>query len=147
MLNNQDSIRYRNVLSKKYRFHYKDMEKAIEDFMTKVSELKATVKGPLLYSLNNLPMDEMMNVEFFMPVKEDFIDTKEIMDFHSYYNIENMISQSLYNNVEQNTELVYRIMLDYIEEHDLEQVTPIFHVMSGDRSFPYVFIKIGVSEK
>lgn len=87
-----------------------------------------------------------MNVEFFMPVKEDFIDNKEIMDFHSYYNIENMISQSLYNNVEQNTELVYRIMLDYIEEHDLEQVTPIFHVMSGDRNFPYIFIKIGVSE-
>lgn len=46
MINNQDSIRYRNVLSRKYRFHYSDMNKAIEDFMEKLSELKATGKGP-----------------------------------------------------------------------------------------------------
>ncbi|NLM35634.1 MAG: DUF5085 family protein [Clostridiales bacterium] len=147
MINNQDSIRYRNVLSRKYRFHYSDMNKAIEDFMEKLSELKATGKGPFFYSLNNVPMDEIMNVEFFMPVREDYVDTKDIMEFHSYFSIENMISHSIYDKVEQNTELVYRLLLDYIEENELQQVTPIFHVMSGDRSFPYIFIKIGVSEK
>lgn len=88
-----------------------------------------------------------MNVEFFMPVREDYVDTKDIMEFHSYFSIENMISHSIYDKVEQNTELVYRLLLDYIEENELQQVTPIFHVMSGDRSFPYIFIKIGVSEK
>lgn len=121
MINNQDSIRYRNVLSRKYRFHYSDMNKAIEDFMEKLSELKATGKGPFFYSLNNVPMDEIMNVEFFMPVREDYVDTKDIMEFHSYFSIENMISHSIYDKVEQNTELVYRLLLDYIEENELQR--------------------------
>ncbi|MGF7046817.1 hypothetical protein J2T13_001319 [Paenibacillus sp. DS2015] len=34
--------------------------------------------------------------------------------------------------------------MDYIEHHKLRQVTPIFHIISGDRSLQYVFIKIGI---
>ncbi|MDX8360754.1 DUF5085 family protein [Cytobacillus sp. IB215316] len=147
MINHNDSIRCTNVISRKYRFHYKEMEAALSDFTNDVVKLNATIKGPLFYSLNNIPKDEIMNVEFFMPVKEDKVDIYDDMLFQSYFNIENTISICIHNEFETNTEVGYKILFDYMEQKHLRQVTPIFHVMSGDQTMQYVFIKIGVTQE
>lgn len=144
MVNPNDSIRYTNVISRKYSFHYDDMELGMKDFINDIMKHNVSLKGPLFYSINNIPMDKIINVEFFMPIKEDKVTLMEDMSFHSYFSIENMISYSLYSNFETDTELVYRILIDYMKENKLNQVTPIFHVISGDRTLQYAFIKIGV---
>lgn len=145
MVNPKDSIKYTSVISRKYRFHYKDMEQYLSDFMNDVMKLKATIKGPLFYSLNNIPMDEVMNVEFFMPVHEDYLDVPEDMYFHSYFFIDKMISTCDLANYEASTEAAYGELLHYMESNYLRQATPIFHILSGDRSLPYLFIKMGTS--
>jgi len=147
MINPSDSIKFRNVISKRYRFYYKDMEEVMEQFLNDIDRKKATVKGPLFYSLNNVPMDKIMNVEFFMPIEEEKIEIDEDMFFQSYFSIENMVSISMYDNFETNTEIAYRVLLDYIDDNKLKQVTPIFHVISGDRTMQYVFIKMGVTQE
>lgn len=140
-----DSIRYTNVISKKYRYHYKETSDIMKGFLEDIIATGANIKGPLFYSINNVPMDEMVNAEYFMPVHEDRVPVPEDMLFHSYFNIEDMITYCVYDEFEAKTELAYGILLQHIEHNQLRQTTPIFHVISGDHSQQYVFIKIGVA--
>lgn len=144
MINPNDSIKVKNVLSRKYVFHYDEMDTHLEDFMNDVFKHSEEIRGPLFYSINNVPKDEMTNVEFFMPVEDDTVHLMEDMHFQSYFTIENMISICVHNNFEASTEIAYRLLFEYMEENYLRQVTPIFHVLSGDETLPYLFIKIGV---
>lgn len=143
MINPNDSIRFKNVVSKKYSFYYEDMDKAIEEFLDNICEKGAVAKGPLFYSLNNIPMDKMMNVEFFMPIEQDKFEVDNGVYFHSYFSIENMVSIYICDNFEKNTEVAYAALLNYIDENKLKQVTPIFHVILGDETMRYAAIKIG----
>lgn len=147
MIDSNDSIRYTNVVSKRCRFHYKDIDEVIKSFLEELVNQKLTVKGPLFYSINNVPMDEIVDGELFMPIQEDDMELKEDMNFHSYFSIEGMISICINTQFERLTEVAYRVLLDYIEDNKLSQATPIFHIISGDRSLQYVFIKIGVYKK
>lgn len=139
-----DSIRYTNVISKRYRYHYRDMNEVMESFINDVVKANGTVKGPLFYAIHNVPLDEMLNAEFFMPVYEDRVDLQDDMKFHSYFNIEGMVTYCVFDQFETSTEAAYGILMQYMETSGLRQTTPIFHVVSGDQSQPYIFIKIGI---
>lgn len=89
----------------------------------------------------------MVNAEFFMPIEEDSMEGMKEMYFHSFYAIENMLSICLYDDFEKNTEIDYHMLLDYMEQNNLRQITPFFHAIAGDETFQYVFIKMGVSDK
>ncbi|XID94304.1 DUF5085 family protein [Paenibacillaceae bacterium WGS1546] len=145
MINSNDAIRYTNVVSKKYRFHYLEMKAVLKDFLEAIVRQRATIKGPLFYSINNVPTDEWIAGEFFMPIMEDEIELADELSFHSYFYIESMISHRLFTRFEALTEVSYRMLLDFIELQNLIQATPIFHVLSGDESLMYVTIKIGVA--
>lgn len=147
MIHLDDSIRYTNVISRRDRFHWQEMEGRLKAFVQELLDAGATLKGPLFYSINNVPMDEYVNTELFMPVHEygNTLSLPSDMRIHSYYAIESMISCCLMHSFETATELGYRILLDYIEQNGLTQTTPIFHVLSGDRSLNYVYIKVGAS--
>lgn len=147
MVTENDRLQYRNVLSRKYQFYYKDFEQNLTDFMKDIEKLNVTIKGPLFYSLNNVPMDEVMNVEFFLPVEEHFVHAPKDMTFHSYFSIDQMISTVDLTSYEASTEVAYAKLLHYIEQKQLTQTTPIFHVLAGDQSLQYVLIKIGVGQR
>ena len=91
--------KFANVLSRKYRYHYLDMNEVLEDFLHDVGSLKATVRGPLFYSIHNVQHDEIVNAEFYMPMKEDWIEPPDDIRFHSYFSIENMVSLCIAENV------------------------------------------------
>ncbi|ADU31802.1 DUF5085 family protein [Evansella cellulosilytica] len=145
MINPMDSIRYKNVVSKRYQVYYRDLDSVIEEFVTEIVEQEGTLKGPLFYSLNNIPLDEIMQIELFMPIEEDDMALLDGQYFHSYFSVEDMISLCLFDEFETKTEIAYRALIDYIEEQQLKQITPIFHVVSGDETLQYMFIKIGVT--
>ena len=63
MINPKDHIRYMNVVSRKYRSHYQDFDAALKDFMEELISINVTLKGPLFYSINNVPMEELVNFE------------------------------------------------------------------------------------
>lgn len=144
MINPNDSIRFTNVVSKRYRFNYRDMDKAMVEFRNEIDKRGVSAKGPLFYSLNNVPTDKMMNVEFFMPIEQHRFETDEDIYFHSYFGVDNMISISVYANFEKNTQIAYAALLNFINENKLKQVTPIFHVILGNETMEYVVIKVGV---
>lgn len=146
MVNPNDSIRFRNVISKRYKLYNKDIAEVMEAFLTEVSKININIKGPLFYSINDVPNNDIMEMEFFISIKEDKAEVYDDMDFHSYFSIENMISESIFEDFEKNTEITYAILNKYLKQNKLIQVTPIFHVISGDQTLQYALIKIGVSE-
>ena len=145
MINPHDYIRYKNVISRRYQFHYDEMNQVMADFEKDVRKLNVTLNGPLFYSINNVPMDEILLAEFFMPIEEEQIEVMDDMYFHSYFSIEDMVSLSIFDQFETKTEMAYAALFQYIEENDARQVTPIFHTVLGDETFPYMFIKIGIA--
>jgi len=140
-----DSIQYSNVVSKTYCFHYNEISKTIERFIQEIIQAKATIKGPLFYSINHVPMEEMVAAEFFMPVFEDRIELEEEMHFHSYYHIEDMITFNIHEQFETATEAAYDALMDFMDKNQLQQTTPIYHILAGEDSLQSVFIKVGIA--
>ncbi|WP_062239459.1 DUF5085 family protein [Fictibacillus sp. FJAT-27399] len=144
MIAEDQSIAYTNVVSKEYYFHYSDMENAIEDFIAEIENANLTIKGPLFYALKNIPTDENMYIEMFMPVRESKIPSSDSIMFRSYYYVDDMLMKRFTGNYEKLTEYVYAEMLQYMDEHNLNLASPIYHIFNGDESLQYVDIKISV---
>lgn len=147
MVNPEASIRYSNVISRRYVVHYKKMGEAIDDFISDLEKIKVNFVGALFYSLNNVPRDEILNIDLFMPVLEDNPDIMDDMYFYSYYSVERMISINIFKNFENDAQAAYAVLFEYMEENNLKQVTPIFHVFLGDSNNRFVSIRIGVIDE
>lgn len=147
VINPHDNLQASNVLSRMYTFYYEEWQLHLSQFLEEVGALDVSVKGPIFYSLNNVPADGVVKAEFFVPVEEDRPPVAEGIVFRSYFGIDSMISVWLHADFETRAEKAYARLIYYIETNGQKQVTPIFHVISGDREFPYMCIKIGVENK
>lgn len=142
----KDNMRYERVLSKNYEFHYKDMKEYLQQFLEEVKALGVHPSGPLFYALNNVPRDERMKVEFFIPVKEE-VDTKGKMKFHSYYSVENMMSMRILNDFEEKTGEAYSAMTKFMNASEMNQITPPYHIIDRAGEYQFVTLKIGYMKK
>lgn len=143
MINLCDSIRYQNVVAKNYYFHYSNMTEVVKDFYSMLKQNHLHPKGSLFYAMHNVPLDENMEITFFMPIREYEIPDIKNVTFYSYYDIEGMMSTVVYDDPMTHMEEGYGRLVYYMQEHNLKQVTPIYHVIKGDKEFSYVEIKIG----
>ncbi|MDN4525896.1 DUF5085 family protein [Fictibacillus fluitans] len=144
MIAEDQSIAYTNVVSKEYFFHYSEMELVIEDFISEIGEANLSIKGPMFYALKNIPKDENMYIELFMPVHEDKIPATESLMYRSYYYVDDMLMKRFTGNYETLTEFVYAELLQYIVDNNLNLASPIYHVFGGDESIQYVDVKVSV---
>lgn len=138
----KDSIHYERVVSKNYEFYYKELGKYLENFLAQVTDAGAHPNGPFFYALNNVPKEERMKVEFFLPVREE-IETGNRMKFHSYYSVEQMMSMRIRNDFAERTQEAYSAMMNYMDAAELIQVTPFFHIIDRVGSQNFVTIKAG----
>lgn len=145
MINPSDSIEYTNVISRKYSTKFGYIDALIKEFLDDIGKLNVSVRGPLFYSIINFDKNETMEIEIFMPVKEDYVNVMDDMYFHSYYSVEDMVSCSIYSDFENTTKEAYKMIADYISKNNLKQVTPIYHIVSGDRTLQYVIVKVGAA--
>nr|WP_286181020.1 hypothetical protein [Bacillus sp. ISL-37] len=53
----------------------------MKDFINDIAQQKVSIRGPLFYSINNVPLDEVISGEFFIPIREDSIDLWKINSF------------------------------------------------------------------
>ncbi|MDN4074101.1 DUF5085 family protein [Fictibacillus terranigra] len=144
MIAEDQSITYSNVVSKEYFFHYSEMEDVIKDLLSEIAKVHLTIKGPMFYALKNIPTDENMYIELFMPVHEDKIPSSESLTFRSYYYVDEMLMKRFTGNYETLTEFVYAELFQYMVDNKLNLASPIYHIFGGDESIQYVDVKISV---
>lgn len=127
----QDAFQAQNVLRKRKTFHITELKEELDAFLTAVETAGAHPSGPLVYSLNNVPEDGNMDIEFFLPVEEDYIEI-EGMRFSSYFEIDNIILTAIDRDYEELTKEAYARLLWTLEQNDRELNTPFYHVLPDD---------------
>ena len=90
---NENIFEARNVIKKRKTFHVSQMRNELDAFMTAIYEAGGHPAGPIVYSLNNVPYEGNMDIEFFLPLEEEFLEVKG-MKFSSYFEYYNGNSKS-----------------------------------------------------
>jgi len=140
-------IAHRNVVSKYYRFLPEEITAAFDDLDTILEKNHYHTNGNLFFSINSDPTEEIMTAEVFVTVDEDnfTIETDEQLFFKSYFSIYPMIMTRITENVEEQSQVKYWELMDYIKKHGLKQRTPVFVEYKQSHSGKnYVEMSIGV---
>lgn len=137
-----ERLAYQNVVSSRTRFHYSEMLERLESFVTDVSASGYDPKGPLFYSLNNVPIDETADIEMFLPVQQDSPASEGGLHFHSYFEVSPLVRGVVEGDFESQTERVYAQLLATLEMNDLTINSAFFHVLQRD-VVPYSLVLVG----
>lgn len=141
-----ETIEYRNVVMSTYDIHVSQFEMALEDFNEKLTDAHLTVKGPLFYALYNIPFDERMLIDIYMPVEQSNVPKDTDLTFQSYFYIDQMLMTRVKGQFEANTEKAYDELFRHVMENGYKISSPIFHILRGDDEMQWVEIKIKVFE-
>ena len=128
---NSDVFEARNVIRKRKTFPISQMRTELNSFMTTIEAAGGHPSGPLVYSLNNVPYDGTMDIEFFLPLEEDYLEV-EGMAFSSYFEINHVIMVSIDHDYEALTKEAYARLLWTLDQNNQELNTPFYHVLSAD---------------
>lgn len=137
-----EQLAYQNIVSRRATFHYNKLGEHLESFLSDVVSCGGTPKGACFYSLNNVPMDETTDMEFFVPLRQSFLDTDAGLLFHSYFEVSPLAQTVITGEIEQRTEYAYAQLLDTLQTRNLEINTPFFHTFPDDGA-PYVSVYLG----
>ena len=142
----EEKIAFQNVVSQRKKFHYKKMGKEFQHFVSSIVDSGYTLKGPYFYSLNNTPIDEIVDIEMFFPIYENIFDTYKFPQFsyNSYFEIGPVFKNIVTENFEKNTEQIYAELIATLEINNLEVNTPFFHILPEDGT-KYIKIFLGYS--
>lgn len=138
----REKLAYQNVVSSRATFHYSEMAEHFDGFTARIAAKGYEPKGPFFYSLNNVPMDEMVDIEMFLPILQDTFSAEEGLQFHSYFEVSPLVRGIVKGDFENQTERVYAQLLVTLEANELEINTPFFHLVQRDVS-PYALIFVG----
>ena len=137
-----EKLAYQNVVSRRAKFHYSKLGEQLESFVSDVVRVGGTPRGPYFYSLNNVPLDEITDIEFFLPIQESVLRPDQGMQFHSYFEICPLAAGIVKGDVESQTELVYAQLLAALDSRGLVINAPFFHAFPSDRS-KYASVYLG----
>ena len=137
-----EGLAYQNVVSSRAEFHYTETAEYLDRFASRISAKGYDPKGPLFYSLNNVPMDEMVDIETFLPIRQSTFPRHEDFLFHSYVDVSPLLRGIVKGEFEEQTEAVYTQLLATLEANDLEINSPFYHVFQKDPS-PFVLVYVG----
>ena len=138
-------LAYQNVVSRRRRFHYGELAVQLGRFVSDVLGHGGRPRGPAFYSLNNVPLDEITDIEFFLPIREAAFAAPDGMRFHSYLEISPTVRGIVTGEVERRTEYVYAQLLAALESRGLRVNAPFFHVFPDDGS-AYATVYLGYAE-
>lgn len=129
-----DRLAFQNVVSSRAKFHYSELAARLEEFTSAIAQKGYDPKGPFFYSLNNVPMDEMVDVEMFLPIRQGTFDGGPELAFHSYFEVAPLLRGAVTGDFERRTEQVYAQLLGTLDANGLEMNSPFFHVVQNDTS-------------
>ena len=138
----EEQLAHQNVVSRRATFHYGELDARVQAFVSDVVAQGGTPTEPCFYSLNNVPMDEMTDVELFIPIIESSFAPGDGMRFHSYFEVFPTVRGTVTGDFTTRTEYVYALLLASVERRGWEVNAPFYHVFPADGS-PYVSVYLG----
>lgn len=139
-----ERIMYRNVVWHSYEIHYTDFERALDDFNDKLVHAGLSINGPLFYALHNAPLEEIMNIDFYIPVEQTYVPRDTRLLFQTYFYIDGMLMTRVKGDFQKNTEFGYEKIFTYAIENELQICSPMYHILRGDEDIQWVELKLKV---
>ena len=139
-----NKIAFQNVVRQRLSFHYSEMEEHLEQFIKGIVEAGYQFKGPFFYSLNNVPLNEVIEIELFMPISNDVFSLKGY-NFSTYFEISNLLKTIIKGDIKTLTETEYAKLIIALEKNNLEMVTPFYHVVPKN-GLEYLELLVSYSE-
>lgn len=136
-----DKISFQNVVSKRAKFYYSEMEENYKNFVSGIINEGYNLKGPYFYSLKNVPTDEMIDIEMFFPIIENIFEVEDYQ-FASYFEITPLLKTIIVGDFDNVTEQSYAELLATLEVNNLNIATPFYHVFPKNGS-KYVNLYVG----
>ena len=136
-----DRLAYQNVVRRNFRAHYSEMEAQMNDFIAGILEAGYRLKGPFFYSLNNVPLDEIVDIDLFFPIYDDFFQL-EGYEFSTYFEVKQLLKTVVTHDFQTLTEYAYALLVATIEENGLELQTPFYHILPTT-DLEYVEVLVG----
>lgn len=137
-----DRLGYQNVMSSRATFHYSELAERFDAFASMIAATGGEPKGPLFYSLNNVPTNGIVDVEMFLPIRQDAFSGEGALRFHSYFEVSPLLRGIVTGDFESQTEVVYARLLATLEANNLEMNSPFFHVLQ-EGALPYAAVYVG----
>jgi hypothetical protein len=137
-----ERLAFQNVVSTRTKFHYSELAERFDAFVSAVTVAGGQPKGPLFYSLNNVPMDAMVDIELFLSIQQSTFSSGEGFRFSSYFEVSPMLRGIVKGDFANQTEVVYAQLLAALEAEGLAINSPFFHVLQKDVS-PYALVYLG----
>jgi hypothetical protein len=142
MVNRNDFIHHKNVVSQSYLVPANRFADVMNTFFRDISEANLSIRGLPFFIM--LPQDEnKLYLKCYVPVEENDPILPEGMEFDSYFGIDKMASITVCGDVDQNSETAFKELYDYLEESELTATTPVYSVLHSDKGFKYVSYKLG----
>ncbi len=135
-------IAHRNVVSKYYHFKPEDLE-----IGSRLEKNDYHPTGDMFFSILSDPTADDMVVEIFLPIEENSFkhESDEKMLFRSYFSINPMLMTRVTDNFNEQSQVKYWELMEYINQHELEQRTPVFVEYKKTHSGKvYVEMSVGV---
>ncbi|KQL36827.1 MULTISPECIES: DUF5085 family protein [Bacillaceae] len=128
MIAENHQIAYRNVASKLYNFLPEEIDIALKDFDTILTDHGYHPTGPIFFTIISDPTSEVMTAELFLPIAESqfSIPKEEEVNFRSYFYVNNLLSTRIINDFDVQSQVKYWELFDYMKEHNMTQKTPVF---------------------
>lgn len=108
------------------------MTEELGRFIDDIVEAGGQIDGPIVYSLNNVPKDGIVAIEFLALVVEDYLEVPDTY-FTSYFEIKNCIYTTLDRDHEDFTEDRYARLIETLTLNNMAVNTPFYHLIpEGD---------------
>lgn len=119
-------IRCMNVYSQKYICPYEKTEEVFSQFANDIRSLGVKKRGNFFYSVYGLNDKQEMVMEIFQPM-EKRSERPTLLNYQSYYVINDMLSIVVKGDVEANIEKAYWILMKIAEQDGKKIVSPFYN--------------------
>jgi len=128
MIVENHQIAYRNVASKLYNFFPEEIDIALKDFDRILTSKDYHPTGDIFFTIISDPTSEIMTAELFLPIMENYfsLPKEEEVNFRSYFAVDNLLMTRVVDNFDEQAQVKYWELFDYMKQHSMSQKTPVF---------------------
>jgi hypothetical protein len=147
MIVEKHQMTYRNVASKLYNFLPEEIDIALKDFDMILTSNSYHPTGTIFFTIISDPASEIMTAELFLPIMESYfsLPKEEEVSFRSYFAVDNLLMTRVIDNFEEQSQVKYWELFDYMKQHSMIQKTPVFvQYKKTNSNQTYAEISLGV---
>ena len=145
MINSNDRLQYKDVISKSFVGPLNTLNLAMESFMEGISAAQYKFLGPLFICIQLDAEGVTGRITFYMPLFHKPDNVGEDYIFHSYFSLGRVFSRYIKGDFEELLAPTNNLLLASIEKAGFRPTTPLFIQLGGSSPDAGCFLKIGVT--